>query len=89
MGIISPLCFAVLHLMKKQQPVGTMLALILLRACLIVGIMMIPQTVCQTAAGIHIPIPALITKSAIFLVLAGFAACFEHRIYAQLRKQIP
>lgn len=87
MGIISPLCFCVLCLMKRNCAAGTMLALILLKACLIVGIMMIPQTACQMAAGINIPIPALVTKSIIFLVLAIFAAYFERNIYARLKSR--
>ena len=68
MGIISPLCFLCLYLLKKKNPMGTMILLILLKLCIVVGIVMIPQTACQIASGINIPLPALITKSLSFKV---------------------
>lgn len=84
MGIISPLCFLCLYLLKKKNPTGTMILLILLKLCIVVGIMMIPQTVCQALSGGNIPLPALITKSLSFVALGGFAWYFNKRIYKEL-----
>lgn len=86
MGIISPLCFVCLYLLQKREPLGTMILVILLKACIIVGIMMIPQTLCQRASGIEIALPALLTKSASFLILGGFALYFNRRIYRELEE---
>ena len=80
MGIISPLCFACLFLLAKKKPLGTVLLAVLLRACIIVGVMMIPQTVCQIASGIEIAAPVLITKSLSFVLLGGFAIYFNHKM---------
>ena len=66
MGIISPICFVTMYLLKKKSPIGTLLLAILLKACMIVGIMMFPQTICQTISGCDLPIPALVTKSLSF-----------------------
>ena len=84
MGIISPLCFLCLYLLQKKNPIGTMILLILLKLCIVVGIMMIPQTICQIASEINIPLPALITKTLSFVVLGGFAWYFNKRIYKEL-----
>lgn len=84
MGIISPLCFLCIYLLSKKNPIGTIILAVMLKACIIVGIMMIPQTICQIAAGIDLPIPAMITKSASFVLLAGFAFYFEWKMYREL-----
>mgnify|MGYP002514502582 CR=1 FL=1 len=47
---------------------------------LVVGIMLPLQTVFQLMAGISVPIPALCTKVLIFVMLAGFALYFEHKL---------
>lgn len=84
MGIISPMCFITLYLLKKGNPIGTLLLAIILKLCIIVGIMMIPQTICQMASGCDIPIPALVTKSLSFVVLGGFAFYFNRKLYKEL-----
>lgn len=84
MGIISPMCFITLYLLKKGNPIGTLLLAIILKLCIIVGIMMIPQTICQVASGCNIPVPALITKSLSFVVLGGFAFYFNRKMYKEL-----
>lgn len=80
MGIISPLCFVSIVLLKKKHPLGTVLLEILLRTCLVVGIMMIPQTVCQLSAGVELPMAAIITKSFSFVLLGAFAFHFERKL---------
>lgn len=87
MGIISPLCFVCLYLLVKKNPMGTMILAILLKACIIVGGMMIPQTICQIASGIELPLPVMITKSFSFIILGGFALYFNHKLYQELEKK--
>lgn len=84
MGIISPMCFVTLYLLKKGNPIGTLLLAIILKLCIIVGIMMFPQTIFQIASGCDMPIPALITKSLSFVVLGGFAFYFNRKMYKEL-----
>lgn len=84
MGIISPMCFVTIYLLKKGNPIGTLLLGIILKLCIIVGIMMFPQTICQVASGCNMPIPALVTKSFSFVVLGGFAFYFNRKIYKEL-----
>ncbi len=85
MGIISPICFLTLYLLRKQNPIGTLLLAILIKLCIIVGIMMLPQTICQIVAGCDLPLPVLITKSFSFIALGGFAFYFDKKLYIELK----
>lgn len=85
MGIISPLIFICLFLLKKKEGLGDVLLAIILKLCQIIGVMLPIQTVFQTIAGIEIPIPALITKLGIFVVLASFAAYFNMKFYKNIK----
>ncbi len=85
MGIISPICFVTLYLLKKKNALGTLLLAILLKACMVVGIMMFPQTICQVLSGCEIPIPALVTKSLSFVVLGGFAFYFNKKMNTEIK----
>ena len=62
MGIIAPICFITLRLLKRRKALGYELLILLLFVCSIVSIMVLLQTAFQTAAGIVLPIAALITK---------------------------
>lgn len=84
MGIISPLCFVTMYLLMKKRPLGTLLFAILLKACIIVGIMMIPQTICQVISGVEIAVPILVTKSASFVLLGAFACYFNVKLYNKM-----
>ena len=86
MGIISPLCLVCYYFLKQKNTLGTLLLAILLKLCIIVGIMMFPQTICQMLSGCTIPLPALITKSLSFVFLGGFAFYFNKRLYRELEK---
>ncbi len=88
MGIIGPLCFVCLHLLVKKQSLGTMLLAILLKACIVVGIMMIPQTVLQVVSGVEIQMPVLVSKSLSFVLLGGFALFFNIKMYKELSNEI-
>lgn len=79
LGIISPLCFISLILMRKKDSFGVILYAILLQSIMIVAVMMITQSVVQFASGTDIPLPALISKSIIFIILGLFAAALDRR----------
>lgn len=85
MGIISPLIFITYYLSKHEYFIGYALLRMILRVCTAVGIMLPVQTIFQLAAGISIPIPALITKVFIFVLLAVFAVFFDYRLTRQTK----
>lgn len=85
MGIIGPLCLVCLYLLNKGDNLGTLLLAILFKACIIVGIMMAPQTICQILSGYEVALPVLIGKSASFVVLSGFALYFNRQLYSRLQ----
>lgn len=84
MGIIGPLCLVCLHLLNKKDKLGIIILASLLKACIIVGIMMITQTIFQILSGFEVTLPVLITKSGTFLLLGGFALYFNSRLYSNL-----
>lgn len=72
-GIIAPIYFITVRLLKRRKALGYELLILLLFVCSIVSIMVLLQAAFQTAAGIVLPIVALITKVAIFAILAVFS----------------
>lgn len=84
MGIISPVAFICLYLLKKRNSFGVVLLSVLTIGIVIVGAMMIFQTGFQIAAGIDVPIPALITKSLIFLLLGIYAVILAKKLYKNM-----
>ena len=86
MGIISPLCFICLYLLKKGDGLGVIILAILLKLCMIVGIMMISQTICQIMSGIEMEMPVLVTKSLPFVLLGGIAKYFNRKMYIVIEK---
>lgn len=79
MGIISPMALICLCLLKNKNGMGYVMLFMLLTVCLIIGIMLPMQTLFQLSAGIHLPLPALITKDVSFVVLAILALYFNIR----------
>lgn len=84
MGILSPLMFICLFLLKKKDGLGDIVLAIILLLCSIIGVMLPIQTLFQALAGIEIPVPALITKIGIFVVLAAFATYYNTKLYKNL-----
>ena len=84
MGIVSPLCFVTLVLLNQKKSLGTLLWAIMLRACIVVGTMIIPQTICQLASGCELPLPALLTKGMSFVILGAFAIYLNHKLYREV-----
>jgi hypothetical protein len=85
MGIVSPLMFVCLYLLKKKNGLGEVLLAVILMLCTVIGVMLPVQTVFQILAGIETPIPMLITKVAIFVVLALFAFFFNAKLYKNIK----
>lgn len=85
MGIISPLMFACYYLLKRQNGTGYALLPVMLLLCVVMGVMLPVQTVFQTLAGIETPIPVLVIKVGIFVVLAVFAAIFNFKFYRHMQ----
>ena len=79
LGIISPLCFISLILLKKKDSFGLVLYAILLQSIIVVAVMMITQSAVQFASGAEIPLPALVSKSLIFVILGLFALALDLR----------
>ena len=79
LGIISPLCFISLFLLKKKDSFGLVLYAILLQSIIVVAVMMITQSAVQFASGVEIPLPALVSKSIIFVILGIFALALDRR----------
>ncbi len=84
MGIISPLCFISIYLLKKKNPVGVLIQAVILKICMVVGVMMISQTICQIASGIDLPFPVLATKSISFFILGMVAFILNKNMYQRL-----
>lgn len=85
MGIISPLMFVCLALLKKKDGLGIVILSIILTLCVIIGVMLPIQTAFQVLAGISVPIPVLIAKVGIFVILAAFAAYFNSKLINYIR----
>ncbi|HAM62150.1 MAG: hypothetical protein A2Y20_02285 [Firmicutes bacterium GWF2_51_9] len=85
MGIISPSAFLCLALLKKKSGLSIPLLSMILLLCAIMGVMLPLQTVFQLFYGIVIPIPVLVTKVGIFVVLACFAVHYELKLLQAIR----
>lgn len=84
MGIVGQLCLVCLYLLNRRDNFGTLILAVLLKTCIVVGVMMISQTVCQIVSGYRIILSELISKSGSFLVLAIFAVNFNKKLYRKL-----
>lgn len=78
--VIYILILFTIYLVKKNEFIGYILARGMLKLCFIIGIMLSIQTVFQLVNKIEIPVPALITKVLIFVVLAVFARYIERNL---------
>lgn len=85
MGIIAPTALICLSQLKKRSSIGYILLPLLLTVCTVVGIMLPIQTVFQINVGIYIPIGAIVTKIATFVVLALFALYFNVKFYRNIK----
>jgi len=84
MAIISPLIFICLYNLSRNNNMGYILLGIILNVLIIVGIMVIIQTLFQKTAGIDLPLEAVITKVGIFVVLAIVAIYYDVRLFKNI-----
>jgi len=87
MGIISPLMFICLRLLNKKEGLGDVLLAILLTLCTVMGIMLPIQTIVQTLAGIVTPLPVIVIKVGVFVLLAAFAVYFDKKLFDNLENR--
>lgn len=85
MGVIAPTALICLFQLKKRSGMGYILLELLLTVCSIIGIMLPIQTAFQIIAGISLPIAAIVTKVAIFVVLALFALYFNIKFFKNMK----
>jgi hypothetical protein len=84
MAIISPLIFICLYNLSKGKNIGYILLGIILIMLIMVGIMVIFQTIIPLRAGIEMPIGAIITKVGIFVILALVAIYYEIKLFKNI-----
>jgi len=84
MGIVGPLCILCLILLKRKNSLGIVILAALLKLCMIIGIMMIPQTIVQLMSGYELALLVIITKSGSFVLLGLFAYIFNKRLYKSI-----
>lgn len=87
MGFISPLLFLSLFLLKKHPFYGVCLLSMLLYLSMLIGIILPAQTYFQIQSGIDIPLPALISKVLIFILLSLFAFYFNQKLYQHIKHE--
>lgn len=82
-GILSPLMFICLYLLKKGNGLGDVIFASLIRLCEVIAVMVMIQSAFQLMANVHVTAPELIGKAGSFILLAAFAVHFDRRIYQQ------
>jgi len=85
MAIISPMMFICMYNLSKQNDFGYILLGIILNTLVLVGILVINQTIFQSIAGIEVPIGAIITKVGIFVLLALVAIYYEIKLFRNIK----
>jgi hypothetical protein len=85
MAIISPLIFICLYNLSKDKNIGYILLGIILNMLVMVGIMVIFQTIIPIMAGIEMPIGAIITKVGIFVLLAIVAIYYQIKLFKNIK----
>jgi hypothetical protein len=84
MAIISPVIFICLYNLSKGKNIGYILLGIILIVVVMVGIMVIFQTIIPIRAGIEMPLGAIITKVGIFVILALVAIYYEIKLFKNI-----
>jgi hypothetical protein len=85
MAIISPMIFICLYNLIRGNKIGYILLGIILNMLVMVGIMVIFQTIIPIKAGIEMPIGALITKVGIFVLLAIIGMIYEIKLFKRIQ----
>ncbi|WP_315118267.1 hypothetical protein [uncultured Clostridium sp.] len=83
-GILSPLMFICLYLLRKGNGLGDVIFATMIRLCEIIAVMVMIQSAFQLMTNVHVTAPELIGKAASFILLAAFAFYFDRCIYKNL-----
>lgn len=86
MGVIGPTSLICFYMLKKSNGTGYVLLAMMLTICTLMGIILPIQTIFQAAAGIELPIGALVTKIGSFVVLALFALYFDINLFRNIQE---
>jgi hypothetical protein len=81
MGIIAPLMFFTIGHLRRRTYTGYVLLRLLLRVCMCVGVVLLFQTVAQVLAHIDLPVQAIVSKTAIFVILALCAVLIDKKVH--------
>jgi hypothetical protein len=80
MGVVGPIAFICIYLLKKRSGMGYILLEIQLTVCVIIGIMLPIQSIFQISAGIELTFAEIATKVASFVFLSFFALFFDIKL---------
>lgn len=84
MAFISPIMFLSYYLIKKNDGFGTVLLASMLVLCTVMGVMLPIQSAFQFVANIDIPIPVLIIKVGVFVLLACFSSVLSYQLFKSI-----
>lgn len=84
LGIILPTAIFTSLMLMKQRLIGYKLTPILLILIVVIGLMVVCQTIIQISYGIVLPIGQLVGMVISFVVLATFAIIFNIKFFKQL-----
>jgi hypothetical protein len=86
MGVIAPAALICLFQLKKRRGIGYILLEMLLTVCIVIGIMLPIQTIFQVSSGIELPLVVIVTKVAIFVLLALFALYLNIKFFKNMKE---
>ena len=84
MAFISPIMFLSYYLIKRNDGFGTVLLASMLVLCTVMGVMLPVQSAFQFVANIDIPIPVLIIKVGVFVLLACFSSVLSFQLFKSI-----
>jgi len=87
MGIVSPTIFICIYLLRNRNGLGYALLQVILSSCGIIGLMIVSQSLFQHLAGISHPIPVLITKMGIFVILSFFSFYYSIKFMKAIKEE--
>jgi hypothetical protein len=87
MAVISPVIFICLYNVGKENNIGHILLGIILNMLVMVGILVVFQTIIPLNAGVEFSLGAVITKVGIFVILALVAILYEIRLFRNIQSQ--
>ncbi|MHC5217082.1 hypothetical protein ACYSNR_10465 [Enterococcus sp. LJL128] len=86
LAILSPFIFLVLYLVKTDDSRAYTLLPVTALMCTFIGIMVIFQTVMQLLAAVDVPLPALVTKVIVFILLSFYSSSISFRYFKHFKQ---